>query len=379
MVKKVRSSPTKIFEFCLITLLIFIGCSEDHPVSTSVNCAEENYFSEFSSRNFKMGFTTWSYGPKIQNVDDTYQFIKNQADIYAEHIDNKIPWNAWRHDLDLPIEFSIEIAGRVSRRITNKEFLLSVSLLNSNRSDLAEDFDGKVPNYVNLNDSAIENAYFKHIQYLIDAFNPDYLVIAIEVNELKLRSPNKWEGYKLLIQNVKSRIKQIYPNLKISESISLHNLYDPDIANSSDYINEMVSHMNNMEFVSISFYPFFNLLDTKEEFQEVFDFLNNHIDKPIAFVETAHLAENLSVPNFDLSIAGTHCEQNAYLETLLRNSQIHNYLFVIWWAHRDYDALWQVFPDELKDIGKLWKDTGLLDEDGNQRSSFSTWEKVFNK
>ena len=369
----------KIIELYVFAFLLLIGCSQYDAIVSEENCSDNNFFSEYSSRSFKMGFTTWTYGPKSQNVEDTYQFINKHADIYAEHVDNKIPWSAWMHDLPLPIEFSNEIAGRASKRMTNKEFLLSVSLLNSNRSDLAEDFDEEVPNYISLNDIAIENAYFKHIQYLLDAFTPDYLVIAIEVNELKLRSPDKWEGYKLLIQNVKSRIKEIYPNLKISESISLHNLYKPDVTHPGDHINDMLSHMNNMDFVSISFYPFFKMLDTKPEFQEAFDFLNDHITRPIAFVETAQLAENLSVPNFDLFIKGSICEQNSYLETLLTNAQMHNYMFVIWWAHRDYDALWQVFPDDVKDLGKLWKDTGLLDENGHQRLSFTTWEKVLNK
>jgi len=369
----------KIIKFYFIAFLFFVGCNEEYSVIKDNSCKEENYFSEFASRDFKMGFTTWTYGPKVQNVEDTYQFINEHADIYAEHIDNKIPWSAWIHDLPLPVEFSNEIEGRASKKIANKEFLLSVSLLNSNRSDLAEDFDGNVPNYLNLNDIEIEDAYFKHIQYLLDAFHPDYLVIAIEVNELKLRSPDKWEAYKLLIKNVNSRIKQNYPGLKISESISLHNLYQPDVGDPIAHINEMASYMNNMDFVSISFYPFFKLLDSKDEFQEAFDFLNELINRPIAFVETAHLAENLFVTNFNLFVDATICEQNAYLETLLANAQKNNYMFVIWWAHRDYDALWEVFPNELKDIGKLWKDTGLLDEEGSQRLSFTTWKDVFHK
>ncbi|HKK61971.1 MAG TPA: hypothetical protein VJ951_05395, partial [Bacteroidales bacterium] len=131
---------------------------------------------------------------------------------------------------------------------------------------------------------------------------------------------------------------------------------------------------NQMDFVAISFYPFFKNQNSVNDFQQTFDFLHNRIDKPIAFVETCHLAENLLVTNLNLSISGNEVEQNSYLETLLTNAQEQNYEFVIWWAHRDYDALWETFPPELKDIGKLWRDTGLLDEDGNERVSYTTWK-----
>ena len=326
-----------------------------------------------------MGFTTWSFGPDQQDVDGTYSFIENNSDIYAEHIDNKIPWTAWINDSPLPSEFTNEISGRVNKKIESNQLLLSVSLFNSNRDEIAEDFDGTIPSYINLDDIEIEEAYFKHINYLIDRLEPDFLVIAIEVNEFRLRAESKWSSYKILIQNVKSRIKELYPNLPISESISLHNLYEPDVTDLTNYINEITGYMNQMDFAAISFYPFFKNQHSKSEFQETFDFLHQNINRPIAFVESSHIAENLIVPNLSLSINGNETEQNSYLETLLLNAQEQNYEFIIWWAHRDFDELWETFPDELKDLGQLWRDSGLLDENGNQRLSMSTWSENLNK
>ncbi|WP_298898828.1 glycosyl hydrolase 53 family protein [uncultured Psychroserpens sp.] len=358
--------PNKFYTILLVISFSLLSCGKDDSPSIP------------TSRNFKMGFTTWSFGPNLQDVNTTYSFIENNADIYTEHIDNKIPWNAWINDLTLPTEFTNEITGRANKRINNKELLLSVSLLNLNRDDLAEDFDGTIPSYTNLNDIEIEDAYFKHINYLVSQLMPDYLVIAIEVNELRLRAESKWESYKLLIQNVKSRIEQLYPSLNISESISLHNLYEPDIPNPTEYIDDILDYMNQMDFVAISFYPFFKNLHSRNEFQEVLDFLHDNINKSIAFVETSHIAEHLVVPNLNLSIDGTEIEQNIYLETLFENAQEHNYEFIIWWTHRDYDALWETFPVELLDVGQLWRDTGLLDESGNERLSKTTWSHFLN-
>lgn len=354
--------------FLLFILAFMFSCS-----SENTNSAAQEI------RDFKMGFTTWIFGPNIQDVDNTYTFIENNADIYTEHIDNKIPWNAWINDLPLPTEFTNEITGRVNRKIDNAQLLLSVSLLNFDRDELAEDFDGTTPPYLNMNDVHIEDAYFKHINYLVNQFTPDYLVIAIEVNLLRINAPEKWNAYKLLIENVTSRIQQVYPDLQISESIALHNLYEPDVDNPEEYINEMTNYMNLMDYAAISFYPFFKNIHSQNEFQQVFDFLHNNITKPIAFVETSHIAEDLIVPNLNLAITGTEIEQNLYLETLLENAREQDYKFVIWWTHRDYDALWETFPDELKDIGQLWRDSGLLDENGIERLSKTSWNTYFDE
>lgn len=385
MVRIIKINYLKIL-VPFICVLLLNACTEQEetvsvitvPVSVP-DCDTDNFFSENESRNFKMGFTTWSYGPKEEDVATTYKFVETNADIYAEQIDNKIPWKAWINNTELPAAFTNEMQRKVTKRINDKQLLLSVSLLNLERNELAKDFDNTIPSYTGLDDSKIEDAYFKHIQYLVNLFNPEYLVIAIEVNELRLRTKNKWEGYKSLIKKVTSRIKEIYPTLKISESISLHNLYKPEGLNPEEYINEIVTHMNTMDFVSISFYPFLKNLHSKTEIQEALDFLYSKTEKPIAFVETGHIAEDLSVENYDLFLKGDECGQNKYLELLLTNAQKKDYKFIIWWTHRDYDALWKTFPDDVMDLGKLWKDTGLLNESGKERMSFKTWTTVFNK
>lgn len=360
-------------------ILLSIGCSDHDEVIQDNNCFDSTFFTEYTAKNFKMGFSTWIYAPNLTAANNTYQFISDYSDIYTEHIDNNIPWDAWINDKTLPTEFTDDINNRVNRRIQSNSLLLSISLLNIDRSDLAEDFNGSIPLYEKLNDKIIEDAYFKHVDYLVQQLQPDYLVIAIEVNELRIKSESRWEEYKLLIHEVIARIRNKYSSLQISESITLHNLFQPEVDNPKEYINEMVTYANKMEFVAISYYPFFKGQHTKTEFQIAFDFLHREIKKPIAFSETGHIAENLGVPSFNFFAEGSVCEQNAYMETLLKNAQDNNYKFVIWWTHRDFDELWETFPEELKDLGKLWRDTGLLDENGGERLAFQTWKKVLIK
>jgi hypothetical protein len=361
-----------------------LSCEKEKKIEKSQedsdNCVDTSFFDAYRSSNFLMGFSTWPYAKSAESVDSTYIFISNNATIYSEHIDSEIPWEAWINDLPLPEKFTDEIEQKKIRKLKSNKLTLSVSLLNLDRDDLAPDFDGETPDYAAINDSHIEDAYFLHLQYIINQLNPDYLILAIEVNLLLEHYLEKWTGYKSLMTKIKSRIKQKFPSLKLSESITLHNLYQPEVPNSDEYIHEIVNYINSsMDFASISFYPFFKGLTTKEEFQKAFDFLHNNIKLPIAFSETGHLSETLSVEDYDILILGNQCQQNQYLETLLTNAQNHNYTYIIWWTHRDYDELWKTFPKEVQSLGKLWISTGLINEDGLKKNAFSTWEKVLKK
>jgi hypothetical protein len=360
--------------FVFATVIVLFGCNKDQ-----LQNGNSDYFSEVDKKNFDLGFTSWPYAPTIESVDNTYNFIAENSDIYCEHIDNNIPWNSWTNDLPLPIEFINDITARQSRKIPNTKLVVSVSVLNFDRNDLALDYDGQIPNYTSMNDVHIEDAYFKHIKYIVNQLNPNYLVISIEVNELFKNTPSKWDEYKRLMANVKTRIQQESPSLRISESMTLHNLYEPDVPNPQAYIDELVDYANTMDFVSISFYPYFKGLQTNEEFQHAFDFLHDNINQPIAFAETGHLSEDLVIDSLGISIQGNEKEQNNYAEKLLENAQEENYEFVIWWTHRDYNELWETFPLELQDLGKIWISTGLINEDGNEKEAYSTWQIVLDK
>jgi len=375
-----KKQQSFIFSLLIIGLGLINACKEDEDEDLPLSQNQPTLLEEIESRNFNMGFSTWPYGPKLSNQDSTYEFIGNHADIYSEHIDDRIPWSAWMNGTALPQAFVNNIQGRKDRKISNKKLILSVSLLNSSRSDLAFDFNDSLPAYDSLNQSHIKNAYYKHLEYLIQELQPDYLVAAIEVNELRINTPNKWPAYKKLMHAVRDSLRQNYPKLSISESVTLHNWYNTTINDSLNYFIDLSNYLNsNMNFAAISFYPFFKGLSNSVQFQQAFDFLHQQTKLPIGFVETTQLAEDLIVPGLSLNIPSSETEQNQYLESLLSNAHRQDYEFVIWWTHRDYDELWKTFPPELKDLGSLWKDTGILDENGNLRPAYKTWTAILNR
>ncbi|MEL7531626.1 MAG: glycosyl hydrolase 53 family protein [Bacteroidota bacterium] len=358
--------PSLLITFCL-------GCQE---AGLAPLCETPSFFSDYAERSFKMGFSTWSFGPDESDRRETYQFIAKHADVYSEQLDEYIPWRALEAQMPLPEALVADLDFRLAQRPLEHDLLLSVSLLNLDRSDLLADSDGYVPTHERLDDDLIVAAYEAYLRQLLDRFQPQYLVMAMEINDLYLHDRSKWEAYKNLAQKIRSNLKASYPAVLLSESVVLHNWYEAEVDEPDSYLEELANYVNQLDFAAISFYPFFKGQKKARQFQKSFDFLHEQVNIPIAFVETTHLAEDLSVPSYQIEIASDECEQNAYLETLLLNAQENEYLFIIWWSHRDYDLLWQIFPDEVKDIGKLWRDTGLIDENGDERIAYRTWELV---
>ncbi len=216
---KLKSLQIISFAFLLLSL----ACKEDdnNPPAQQTPPTQQ-ILPEIDQRNFRMGFTSWPYNDQLGGQDTTYAFLDQYGDIYAEHIDDKIPWSAWINNTSLPQEFVNNIQGRKFRRISGKELLVSVSLFNNLRTDLAEDFNGIVPTYDSLNQTDLIDAYVKHLDYIITELQPDHLVIAMEVNEILKNNPSLWPEYKAMINQVRDSLRNSYPSLPLSESFTLH-------------------------------------------------------------------------------------------------------------------------------------------------------------
>ena len=181
-------------------------------------------------------------------------------------MDHNIPWESWINGAELPLNFTNTVKDKMNRKPSGSKLLLSISFLNSGRSDIMEDFNGNKPSYSSLSDSVIEEAYFKHVSYLVDELDPAYLVYSIESNDLFLKTPSLWEGFRMLMDNIGDRLKSKYPNLPMAESITLHNWYQS--STDPDYLAEIEKIANGRDFAAISFYPFFKGLHSKNDFQE---------------------------------------------------------------------------------------------------------------
>jgi len=333
--------------------------------------------------NVLMGFTSWPYGATPKAVTDTYAFIGANANLINEHLDDGVPWAEALQNDTFPRSFIAKMEGRRKNRPQGTSLLLSLTALNMGRAGLAdcvgeggkqalpEPLRGKY-----FNDAQIKTAYLNYCVWMVDFFKPDYLLTGIEANELLNNKPGEWVGYLELSRYIQQELKRRYPTLPLSESITLHKLLDKNNQALEEYRQKIRGFVAGHDFFAVSFYPFFLGLHTVREFADALEFLPRFSDKPVGIAETGHPAEPIVIKSFKLNFETTPAEQNQYVKTLLDQARTHHYLFVTYWACKDFDELWQTFPDAVKDLGRLWRDTGLVDENNRERPACATWREA---
>jgi hypothetical protein len=337
-------------------------------------------------RVFLMGFTSWPYAATAEAVQGTYTFIGANADLITEHLDDGVPWAECLQDVPFPKTFLEKIEGRRKNRPPGTKLLLSLTPLNLGRNALAECAgDGQRPPLPAelkgkpFNDPQLVRAYARYCRRMAEFFQPDFLVTGIESNELLNNKPKEWNAYLELSRQAQREVRERFPRLPLSESVTLHKLLDRQNRGLAEYRTKLRKFVERQDFFAVSFYPFFLGLHTEKEFAEALDYLPAFSSKPIAITETGHPAEPIKIRTWKLDFPADAREQDAFVKVLLSRAEAQHYLFVTYWAARDFDELWKTFPEAVKDLGALWRDTGLVDEAGQPRPAYETWRSWFTK
>jgi hypothetical protein len=332
-------------------------------------------------RGFLMGFTSWPYAATAEAVQGTYAFIGTNADLVVEHLDDGVPWAESLRDAPFSKAFQEKITARRKNRPPRMKLLLSLTPLNLGRNALAESAgNGQRPPLPAelkdkpFNDPQLVRAYASYCRRMVEYFQPDFLLTGIEANELLNNQPEAWNAYRELSRQVQRGLREKFPQLPISESVTLHKLLDRQNHGLVEYRKQIQAFVEDHDFFAVSFYPFFLGLHTEKEFAEALDYLPRFTRRPIAITETGHPAEPLKIRTWNLDFPADAEEQAAFVRALLSRAQAHRYRFVTWWTARDFDELWRTFPEAVKDLGALWRDTGLIDQAGQPRPAYETWK-----
>lgn len=360
----------------LAIVLIILTCGA--PIRAGVQTS--------TKRPFLMGFSSWPYGATPKAVNDTYRFIGANADLILEHIEEGVPWSCALNKTPYPKSFVDKMEGRRGSRPKGVKLLLSLTALNTGRSGLADDIgvSGTQPVPAPLqgkkfNDPIIFRAYLDYCIWMVDLFKPDYLLTGIEANELLNNNPNEWSNYQTFSRGIQKELRIRYPSLPIAESVTLHKLLDKSNRSLPDYAAKIKEFASRHDFFAVSFYPFFLGLHSKREFSEALEQLSKFSDKRIGITETGHPAKPIVIKTYHLNLPSSPAEQDDYVRALLDQAQSHRYLFVTYWLWKDFDDLWNTFPDASKDLARLWRDTGLVDENDGLRPAYSSWKAAFSK
>ena len=291
-------------------------------------------------RHFRMGFTGFPHDYSIEAVQEARSFSQKNADIIAHHIEG-VPWAELLADKSFSEELLNEWNGKKEATPKGGKVYLAIS---PGRGTLKEG-EKSLPFPKELlgksyDDPTVMKAYLSYCRGMLEIFQPDYMAIGIEVNEIYQTGPNRWKAYASLHRHVYEELKKDRKDLPIFASFTLHGMLNETGPKREAMLTAIQEIIPYNDLVALSFYPFMRGGTT--DYQGCFRWLRDQFDafkKPYAVVETGEPAQRLKFPKSGQVIDGSPEKQEAYFKALLAFAQEHNVRFVICFLHRDYDAL----------------------------------------
>lgn len=331
-----------------------------------------------------MGFTPFPWDMTIEAIMDTAKFITENGDIISHHLEQGVPWIEALDDKPFHPDMMKDWEGRKGICASKKVFL-SLTPLNEGRNSLemyrGKDEDMPIPELFKdkaFNDPIVKKAYLNYCRRAVSYFQPDYLAIGIEVNELFHNSPDMWSSFVELYKYTYTELKKEYPDLPIFFTVSLHNLTNPGWKDREKQQEEIKNLLEYSDVLGISYYPFMAMQSEKPI--KILDWVLNFTSKPLAITETGFPAQDIVLKTYKVTIPGSPEKQATYFKTLLDRGNKDGYLFIICFLYRDYDALFKSIAPQLErrdltlEIFSVWRDCGLVDENGIKRPAFDVWK-----
>jgi hypothetical protein len=358
----------------IFLIATFFSCSKDSTIATPKE-----------KRTFYMGTTPWPADLSLAEVDKTYDFINNNCDIVAHHFDEGIPYEEAFKGTSMPVSLINNVNYRLLKTAPNKKVFLSVAPLSIDRVSKAlywndTSTEASVKKYwenLAFDDPKVITAYVNYVSWLIKQFQPIYINYGVESNRMNWNS-SEFLKYKTFLSQVYQKLKLSNPNTPIFISFIVD-----ESPQGLDFASQLI---NYTDFIGISSYPYFGISSSINGDTNPANFPANYYEryfnlstsKPLAFAETGYIAEDLKIPGFNITKKGNAEWQKAYLEKVLALCNSKKAKLFIWFCPKDYDALIknvqnQGYPQATIDLLHLWKDIGLINENGIQRPAYKTW------
>ena len=356
------------------TVLLLSACSSDEQAE---------------KRTFYLGFTPFPYAISQEAVDFTYSKIATDADIVNHHFDNGVPWVEAEDNSPFHINITNDWQFRKNLTPTGHKVYVSITPINFLRTGLAkyrgaeEDMELPEPwDAYSFNDEPVKAAYLNYCKRIIEFFEPDFFNMAIEANLLYFNNSPLWNDYLELHQYVYAELKSSYPDLPVFCSVVGAHMM-PDTFAANDHLalrTATLQLLESSDLYALSLYPYLTAYLGNPYPENMLKELFSIRDLPLAIAETGYAAQTFSIDmeGGTLIIVSNQDKQQKYINDLLKACTKRKAKFVINFVLRDYDDLWEEIGSPTG-IEIAWRDSGLYDENGNERQALSSWRNYLNK
>lgn len=333
---------------------------------------------EPKTRPFHLGFTRWPADLTLEGFTTAQDFAHAHGDIVSVMFIGGIPW---QEALDGK-PFSKDVDSNLKYRPPKgSKLFLSISPLNKDRKDIAPHWGEKDNQPLpkawagkTLDDPDVKKAYLNFTLRCVEAMNPDYLAIGIELNVLLSHDPKKWEQVKDLHKATYAAVKEKYPKLPVCFTTEvLHYKKLASEARKSDQEKEVADLMKHSDVLALSVYPHMSYDVPRPVPADFLDFATK-LKKPIAVSESGMTSKDVELKAFKLTLKGSEADQKLFTELLLSAAAKNDYLFVVTFATTDFEKLCDKLPKPLDDLGRIWAYTGMQTSDKKAKPALTVWD-----
>lgn len=395
------------------------------------------------SRRYLMGFTTAGYdfptepAEQIVVTDWLVNRLRSDSDITLLHFDGGVPWvEAFADDFsstELPYSEAVKGVFLQNRDVVpaGSKVAVSVNPLGVPRNLLAPywgygegfDFDedfNRIPNGAfadderryppppwdtyKFSDPQVKTAYLNYCKRILQYFDPDYLILGIEVSAALIHDTEDYEEYfelhRYVYDSLKSDPEYAHIPLMVSFSVTSYMIDEFGVAYKFDeqepgvrqaQIDALQNFLPYTDIIGLSYYPHFGKYSAYtmpsmlyDEFFELLDSMGAS-DKPLAFTESGFTADPYDILD-GFVYEGSEDKQFRYFKLLFRElaRRSNPVEFLINFKIRDSDLGWQRQVDALDpdapegtsnfvEFLKFFRDIGIYDGLGQLRSGGQVW------
>lgn len=334
------------------------------------------------------GFTGFPHDVTPTSEDEIHEIIIPNSNIYAIHMDHCLPWREALNDGPFPQWLTQEWDRIKSRIPEGRPVYIALTPTAMNRYTLAEpcgpaeNIFGTMPRVMRgatFDDANVTRAYANYVRRVVEAFNPTYLILGIEISEMLLTHPEVWPAYETLVAHIRSELRTYHPQAQVGIEVVLQTLMRRDIA---DKVKPIVEAS---DFIGISFYPYATeygeaiglpaLPSGAQQWLFPLQWLRTYTAKPIAICETGYTTKEIKLPTQlkEIAFNGDEATQAAYLRDLIRIAKQDHYLFVIWFVPADYERLLASKNTSEDSIERIWVNAGLFDSSLQPKLAWTEW------
>jgi DNA-binding beta-propeller fold protein YncE len=327
-----------------------------------------------------MALTPFPYALNAGALEYTYAHVASDADMMAAHLGGYgVPWPEASADA---FPYNANVMGQWESIRSNtkpgQRVYLALSPINGARNGLADLWDATginrpLPspwNGVAFNDPRVKAAYLNYCRRAIAFFNPAYLTIGIEVNQVMAANPSAWAAYVDLHRTMYSSLKASYPAMPIMVSMTANELLGYVDANVANQDRARADIADTSDYFCLSMYLYMGANAGGSFPADTFTRLAAMTSKPTAICETGYPSQSFTLRRGGAATRSDPTAQKTFIDRLLQAADQYSYRFIVHFFVRDLDE-----SLDVSDLTRIFRYDGLYDVNGGEKPALASWKQ----